>query len=104
MLLVVVLYIPIRFAIYLCSIGHQNVFLMLYLLLLAQYFYYLCFSSSQCVVKPGMTGLWQISPDRHRCYEERIPLDMQYIDACSLFLDIAILFKTLKVCIFPTGV
>ena len=55
-------------------------------------------------VKPGMTGLWQISPDRHRCYEERIPLDMQYIDACSLFLDIAILFKTLKVCIFPTGV
>jgi len=55
-------------------------------------------------VKPGMTGLWQISPDRHKCYEERIPLDMQYIDDRSLFLDFVILFKTLKVCIIPTGV
>ncbi len=55
-------------------------------------------------VKPGMTGLWQINPDRHRCYEERIPLDMQYIDDRSLFLDLVILFKTLKVCISPTGV
>src|SRR5437588_330134 len=55
-------------------------------------------------VKPGMTGLWQISPDRHRRYEERIPLDMQYIDDRSLFLDLVILFKTLKVCVIPTGV
>jgi lipopolysaccharide/colanic/teichoic acid biosynthesis glycosyltransferase len=55
-------------------------------------------------VKPGMTGLWQISPDRHRCYEERIPLDMQYIDDGSLFLDLVILLKTLKVCVIPTGV
>ena len=55
-------------------------------------------------VKPGITGLWQISPDRHRCYEERIPLDMQYIDNRSFFRDLVILFKTLKVLIISTGV
>ncbi len=37
-------------------------------------------------VKPGMTGLWQISPDRYRCYEDRISLDMRYIDTRSFFL------------------
>jgi exopolysaccharide production protein ExoY len=55
-------------------------------------------------VKPGMTGLWQISPDRYRCYEERISLDMGYIDTRSLFLDLAILVKTIKVLITLTGV
>ena len=55
-------------------------------------------------VKPGITGLWQISPDRHKCYEDRIPLDMQYIDSRSLFLDFIILIKTLKVFIIPTGI
>ncbi len=55
-------------------------------------------------VKPGMTGLWQISPDRYRCYKERILLDMRYIDTCSLFLDLVILVKTTKVLIAQTGV
>ena len=55
-------------------------------------------------VKPGITGLWQISPDRYRCYEDRIPLDMHYIDNRSFFFDFAILLKTLKVFINPTGV
>lgn len=55
-------------------------------------------------VKPGITGLWQISPDRHQCYEERIPLDMQYIDTCSFIVDLVILLKTLKVFIVHTGI
>jgi exopolysaccharide production protein ExoY len=55
-------------------------------------------------VKPGMTGLWQISPNRYRCYDDRIPLDIQYIDNRSFFLDLTILVKTLKVFIHPTGV
>jgi exopolysaccharide production protein ExoY len=55
-------------------------------------------------VKPGITGLWQISPDRYRCYKDRIPLDMQYICNRSFFFDLAILLKTLKVFINPTGV
>jgi exopolysaccharide production protein ExoY len=55
-------------------------------------------------VKPGITGSWQISPDRYRCYEDRIPLDMHYIDNRSFFLDLGILLKTIKVFIHPTGV
>jgi lipopolysaccharide/colanic/teichoic acid biosynthesis glycosyltransferase len=55
-------------------------------------------------VKPGMTGLWQISPDRYRCYEERISLDMGYIDTRSFFLDLLILVKTIKVFLAQTGV
>lgn len=55
-------------------------------------------------VKPGITGPWQISPDRYRCYEDRIPLDMHYIDNRSFLLDLGILLKTFKIFINPTGV
>ena len=62
------------------------------------------YAEKRHTVKPGITGLWQISPDRHQCYEERIPLDMQYIDNRSFFLDLLILRKTLKLFIRPTGI
>ncbi len=54
-------------------------------------------------VKPGITGLWQVSRRQHACYEERVLLDMHYIDNRSSFADIAILVKTLKVFIIHTG-
>jgi lipopolysaccharide/colanic/teichoic acid biosynthesis glycosyltransferase len=55
-------------------------------------------------VKPGITGLWQVSRRQHICYEERILIDMRYIDNRSLLTDIAILLKTFKVFIIHTGV
>jgi len=55
-------------------------------------------------VKPGITGLWQVSRRQHLCYEERILLDMHYIDSRSFITDIAILLKTLKVFIVHTGI
>lgn len=54
-------------------------------------------------VKPGITGLWQISGRQHISYDERVLLDMQYIDRRSIILDLAILVKTLKVFIVHTG-
>lgn len=54
-------------------------------------------------VKPGITGLWQISGRQHIHYEERILLDMAYIDNRSLIDDLAILFKTFKVFVIHTG-
>jgi lipopolysaccharide/colanic/teichoic acid biosynthesis glycosyltransferase len=54
-------------------------------------------------VKPGITGLWQISGRQHISYDERVQLDMQYIDKRSFFMDLAILVKTLKVFIVHTG-
>lgn len=65
---------------------------------------YGAYAEKRHTVKPGMTGLWQINPDRYRCYEERISLDMQYIDTRSFFLDLVILVKTIKVLIAQTGI
>jgi exopolysaccharide production protein ExoY len=62
------------------------------------------YAEKRNAVKPGITGLWQISPDRHKCYEERVPLDMQYINICSFIVDLVILLKTLKVFIVQTGI
>jgi lipopolysaccharide/colanic/teichoic acid biosynthesis glycosyltransferase len=55
-------------------------------------------------VKPGISGLWQISGRQHISYDERVALDMQYIDNRSTLYDLAILLKTLKVFIIHTGV
>jgi len=54
-------------------------------------------------VKPGITGLWQISRRQHACYDERVKLDMRYIDTRSFIVDLIILIKTLKVIIVHTG-
>ena len=54
-------------------------------------------------VKPGITGLWQISARQHICYDERVQLDMRYIDTRSFIVDLTILVKTLKVFIVHTG-
>lgn len=61
------------------------------------------YAEKRHVVRPGMTGLWQISPDRHKYYGERILLDIQYIDQCCFSLDLVILVKTIRVLIAKTG-
>ena len=45
-------------------------------------------------VKPGLTGLWQVSGRQRTTYERRIELDMQYVQSWSLWLDARILLKT----------
>lgn len=45
-------------------------------------------------VKPGMTGLWQVNGHNYLTYDQRIELDMFYIDNMSLKLDIKIFLKT----------
>lgn len=54
-------------------------------------------------VRPGITGLWQISGRQHISYDERVLLDMRYIDTRSFIVDLAILVRTLKVFIVHTG-
>ncbi len=55
-------------------------------------------------VRPGITGLWQISGRQRTSYEERIMYDMRYIDSRSCINDILILVNTPKVLFKPTGV
>lgn len=45
-------------------------------------------------VMPGLSGLWQVSGRSDVCYDERVQLDMQYIDNWTLVEDIKILIKT----------
>ncbi len=48
-------------------------------------------------VRPGITGLWQISGRNHLKYEKRIFLDEKYVEEQSLLLDLRILIKTIPV-------
>ncbi len=45
-------------------------------------------------VKPGITGFWQVMGRQETTYEERIQMDMFYIDHWSLWLDLVIIAKT----------
>ncbi len=54
-------------------------------------------------VRPGMTGLWQVSGRNNTTYEERVGLDQRYIDERSLMLDLSILLKTVKVVVTRDG-
>jgi lipopolysaccharide/colanic/teichoic acid biosynthesis glycosyltransferase len=47
-------------------------------------------------VKPGLTGLWQVSGRQELSYEERVRLDMLYIESRSFAMDLLILLKTVK--------
>jgi lipopolysaccharide/colanic/teichoic acid biosynthesis glycosyltransferase len=61
------------------------------------------YAEKRLSVKPGITGLWQISGRQHISYDERVLLDMRYIDHRSSIVDFTILVKTLKVFIVHTG-
>ncbi len=54
-------------------------------------------------VKPGLTGNWQANGRSDTTYEERVEMDMQYIDNRSIFMDIKIIFKTFSAVIKKQG-
>ena len=54
-------------------------------------------------VKPGLTGLWQVSGRNQVDFEEWMQLDLEYIDTWSLWQDIKIILKTVPVVLFRKG-
>lgn len=48
-------------------------------------------------MKPGMTGLWQVSGRNHLPFDEMVRLDLFYIENWSLLLDLQIILRTLPV-------
>jgi lipopolysaccharide/colanic/teichoic acid biosynthesis glycosyltransferase len=47
-----------------------------------------------CRVKPGLTGLWQVSGRSKLSYDARVALDCEYVDRWSLAKDVMILLRT----------
>jgi Undecaprenyl-phosphate galactose phosphotransferase WbaP len=54
-------------------------------------------------VKPGLTGLWQVSGRSDTDYSERVAFDTYYLQSWSVWLDLWILYKTVGVVIRGKG-
>jgi lipopolysaccharide/colanic/teichoic acid biosynthesis glycosyltransferase len=52
-------------------------------------------------VRPGLTGLWQVSGRNNLSYDERVKLDVRYARHRSLRLDLRIMLRTIQVIIDP---
>ncbi|OTG97240.1 sugar transferase [Acinetobacter sp. ANC 4973] len=55
-------------------------------------------------VRPGMTGLAQVSGRNHLSWEEKFELDVEYVDKQSVGLDFKIMLKTVKVMVKKEGI
>lgn len=54
-------------------------------------------------IRPGLTGLWQVSGRSNVSYEERISLDESYVKSQSFLLDLKLIAKTLPAILFSKG-
>ncbi|MGY1733758.1 sugar transferase [Geodermatophilus sp. SYSU D01045] len=59
--------------------------------------------SRRLLVKPGLTGLWQISGRSDLSWEEAVRLDLRYVENWSLALDALILVKTVRAVVSSSG-
>jgi exopolysaccharide biosynthesis polyprenyl glycosylphosphotransferase len=60
-------------------------------------------SSRRLLVKPGITGLWQVSGRSNLSWAETVRLDLYYVENWSLALDLSILCRTLSVVLLSRG-
>ena len=58
---------------------------------------------TRLLVKPGVTGMWQVSGRSDLCFDEAVKLDASYVNDWNLWLDIRILFKTIGVVVQCKG-
>ncbi len=54
-------------------------------------------------VRPGLTGLWQVSGRSSVSFDEMVKLDLYYIEHWSLLLDLKIMMRTIPVMLFGSG-
>ena len=52
-------------------------------------------------IKPGITGLWQVSGRNDIPYPKRIQMDVYYVSFNNFWMDLWIVIKTIKVVLFP---
>ena len=51
---------------------------------------------SYCKVKPGITGLWQVSGRNTTSYSQRVEMDAHYAECWTFGMDLRILLKTFR--------
>ena len=61
------------------------------------------FINDYLMVKPGITGMWQVSGRSDIDYKQRVQLDSWYVHNWSVWLDIMLLYKTFKVVLLKKG-
>ena len=54
-------------------------------------------------IRPGLTGIWQVSGRSNTSYSRRIQLDENYVDSQTLWLDLKLIIKTIPCMIFARG-
>jgi exopolysaccharide biosynthesis polyprenyl glycosylphosphotransferase len=54
-------------------------------------------------MKPGMTGLWQVSARREQDFDRWVAIDLEYIDRWSLWLDMKIIARTIPAVVLHQG-
>jgi lipopolysaccharide/colanic/teichoic acid biosynthesis glycosyltransferase len=54
-------------------------------------------------IRPGMSGLWQISGRSGISYSERVAMDSHYVRNWSFWLDVIILARTVKTVVLGRG-
>ncbi|MDQ2964383.1 MAG: sugar transferase [Chloroflexota bacterium] len=54
-------------------------------------------------MKPGMTGLWQVSARREADFDRWVAIDLEYIDQWSLWLDLKIIARTIPAVVMHQG-
>jgi len=55
------------------------------------------------MVKPGITGLWQVSGRSELSWEDSVRLDLRYVENWSPAMDLAIVWKTVRAMVRGTG-
>jgi lipopolysaccharide/colanic/teichoic acid biosynthesis glycosyltransferase len=60
-------------------------------------------SFARLLVTPGMTGLWQVRGRSGLPWDQRIHLDLYYVENWSIWLDISLLWSTLRALAHPDG-
>jgi len=59
--------------------------------------------SRRLYIKPGITGLWQVSGRSDLSWDESVRLDLHYVENWSLTTDLMIMWRTAKVMLRPKG-
>lgn len=61
------------------------------------------YDKQRLLIKPGCTGLWQISGRNDVGFSEMVELDIEYINNQSILLDLQIILRTIKIMIIPNS-